>query len=228
MIQKMLRGPRLHLLFVILALLASCAPSRYVRPLSRGQVAVSGSFGGALFTNFGAPLPLPFTTVAGGYGLTESTTGFAALHTTSLFAGVFQTEVGLVQGLVAPNAYGRPGISVAPVANIAVSMLDGSFALWPQIDANAFWEYGVRRHFFYAGLSSWFELRETRAHETQQTQKIFPGVQIGNTLSWDSWDFTAEVKFSNLLADDRPTVVRYVGAGDFGRFGLHFGIMKRF
>jgi hypothetical protein len=66
--------------FLFIILLAyffqNCAPSRFVKPLAKKQQAASFSFGGPIIKFAGAPIPIPFTTLAYGYGLTNKITGF--------------------------------------------------------------------------------------------------------------------------------------------------------
>lgn len=71
-------------LIAVLAALASCAPARFVEPLKKGQQVITGNFGGpvAKIPGIGA-IPIPFTAVGYGYGVTNKTTIFGNVHTTS-------------------------------------------------------------------------------------------------------------------------------------------------
>ncbi|MCX8486002.1 MAG: hypothetical protein ORN53_02285, partial [Crocinitomicaceae bacterium] len=82
-------------LIAVLAALASCAPALFVEPLKKGQQVITGNFGGpvAKIPGIGA-IPIPFTAVGYGYGVTNKTTVFGNLHTTSLAFGIGQTDLG--------------------------------------------------------------------------------------------------------------------------------------
>ncbi|MEM7039893.1 MAG: hypothetical protein AAF570_23165, partial [Bacteroidota bacterium] len=109
-----------------------------------------------------------------------------------------------------------------------VDVWEGNFKLWPQTDLNAYWEYGKRKHFVYAGVSAWYELAGTRAHGEDQPQFILPGFQIGNTWATDHWDYTLELKHSNALRDGRDATMDWVGIGGNGGLGIFLGFTKRF
>src|SRR5690242_18275035 len=85
---------KLYALLAFLALLASCAPCRYVKPLAKKQSAASFSFGGPLIMFSGTPIPVPFTTIGYGYGLTDNVTTYGNVHTTSALFGNAQVDLG--------------------------------------------------------------------------------------------------------------------------------------
>lgn len=212
---------------LLLAWLASCAPTRPVRPLQEKELAVTGTLGGSVFTNFGYPLPVPNTSVGAGYGITPRLSAYASAYPTAMAFGVLQFDLGAVYGILAPHRW-RPGVSVAPGLNLAGDVWDSRFKLWPQLDANAYWEYGQRRSFVYLGLSSWYELAARRAHGQDQPQFILPGFQVGHTLAGKRVDFTVELKANNLLVPNGDLTVSWVGLGHRGAVGIYFGLTKRF
>ncbi|MFZ9612450.1 MAG: hypothetical protein ACO29Q_04140, partial [Crocinitomicaceae bacterium] len=59
----------------LLLVFASCAPARFVEPLKKGQQVITGNFGGpvAKIPGIGA-IPIPFTSIGYGRGLTNKTT----------------------------------------------------------------------------------------------------------------------------------------------------------
>lgn len=206
--------------------LAACAPSRYVRPLEKDELAISGSLGGPLFENFGAPIPVPFATVSAGYGIGERLTGFAGLNLTSLAFANVQLDLG-VNRLLLEAQGARPGISIAPAANLVVGLREGDIRLWPSLDANAFWEYGERKSHVYAGLGAWFVLAGTRSGGADQPQNVLPNFQLGHVLAGKKWDFQVELKWSNLAANNEDGTVDWTGIGGQGAVGVFFGISKR-
>ncbi len=210
-----------------LALLASCAPTHYVRPLQKGELAITGTLGGSVFTNFGYPMPVPNTSIGAGYGVTEKLTGYVSAYPTAMAFGVMQFDLGAVYGILQPKGW-RPGVSVAPGLNLAGDVWAHKFKLWPQLDANAYWNYGKHSNFVYAGLSSWYELAGHRAHGQDQPQFILPGFQIGHTLSGKRMDFTVELKANNVIKSNQDLTISWLGLGKQGAMGIYFGLTKRF
>jgi hypothetical protein len=213
--------------FGLLALLASCAPTHNVRPLQKGEVIATASLGGSAFTNFGFPLPAPNTTVGAGYGITDKISGYVSFYPTAAAFGVMQFDVAAVYGFLKPNRW-KPGVSASPALNLAGSVWDSKFKIWPQLDANAYWEYGAHRNIIYAGISSWFELANKRAHGQPQPQWLLPGFQIGHTVSGKVWDFTTELKMNNFTKSNQDLTVSWVSFGKSGALGIYFGINRHF
>ncbi len=54
---------------LIITLVVSCAPTRFVKPLAKKQQAVNLSGGGPLITYSKLIIPMPFVTAAYGYGI---------------------------------------------------------------------------------------------------------------------------------------------------------------
>jgi hypothetical protein len=211
----------------ILFLLNACAPSRHVRPLDKGEVAVSATLGGPFFTNFGAPLPTPMTTLTGAYGFSDDLTGFASFHPTSAAFGVIQLDLGISRSFLRPDGW-RPGVTLNPTAGFAVDVWEGQAKFWPQIDLNAWWEYGEKRHYVYGGFSCWMELAGTRAHDEPQPQTILPAFQVGNVFSFNSLDLQLEVKANNFTRANQDATISWVGIAGRGGVGVYLGIGKRF
>jgi len=204
---------------------SACAPSRYVRPLERGEVAVTGHLGGPLFNNFDAPIPVPLTSVAVGYGLREETTVYGGLHLTALAFANLQLDAGVTHAFVRPQKW-RPGVSVSPSLNMVLGFREGDVRVWPVVDANAWWEYGPRASQVYVGGQSWIELAGTRAHGADAPQRLLPGIQAGHVYQRDRWAFTTELKWSNAAAVNTDGTVDWSGLGSRGAVGIFLGITK--
>lgn len=183
---------KFYLLLPILLIFA-CAPTRYVKPLEKGQLAVGADFGGPLIVFSGMTIPLPLTNVNAGYGLSENTTLFGGLHTTALAFGVLQLDAGAVHAFSQSQGL-RPGISSSASLNFMLGLEGGGSRIFPQLDLNAFWEYHSGRKLIYAGISNWFELKKYRAHGEEQPVHWLPSLQIGHTFVREKWDFTLEIK----------------------------------
>jgi hypothetical protein len=130
------------ILFLILslAILWSCAPARFVEPLKKGEQVLSGHFGGpvAKIPGIGA-IPIPFSSIGYGRGLSDQTTVYGNLHLTSLAFGVGQFELGASQKLWHTD---RMGLSSQLNTNILIDFYTGANRVWPQLDANYYYKYG--------------------------------------------------------------------------------------
>lgn len=219
---------RIKIVFIISLIgFSSCAPSRFVKPLEKGEKALNVNLGGPLIGFAGTTIPIPFTSVTGAYGVKEKMTAFSSLHTTSLAFGVFQAEMGLVKQLNNQKLW-LPAFSLSPVANLAFDRWEYNFRFWPQLDANAFWEYKGGQWLTYAGVSNWFDLSAKKAHgETQNTNWIY-NFQLGQTLSRGKWNYSLELKYLAPFQNRLPNVVDYKGFGEKGAVGLYLSFTRKF
>lgn len=211
----------------IVLFLCSCAPTRFVKPLGKGQQAVDLSLGGPLFSFGGAVIPMPFLTATYGYGIDSTLTGFGSVNLTSAFYGNAQVELGVSKRILKQNGY-IPGVSVTPVANIIYRNKDAK-KFYPQLDVNAYWDYNRGRNFFYAGLNNWFELSGRRAHNEDQPHRWLLTPQVGNTFSRRHHNFTIELKVPAVNVYNPGGVVEYkTPFGKQGAFGIYFGYTRKF
>jgi len=205
-------------------LFGSCAPARYVKPLEKGQVAVTAAVGGPLILYDNTTIPVPLSSLAVGYGFKDDLTGFAGIHTTALLFGVFQTDIGVVKQIVKQNGW-IPGVTVSPVANLMIDKWAGKFSFFPQADVNAYWNYPGKPHYVYVGLSNWFDLNTTRSEGDPQTTHWFPIVQLGNTIVTKKWAYTLELKYATEI--NHPLVVSYQGVGQNTVLGVYIGVTRK-
>ena len=74
--------------------------------------------------------------------------------------------------------------------------------MWPQLDINAYWEYGkvraskqiktaadsvnanLKPSYFYVGMNNFFELSTLRVHDEAQPQHWIPSPHIGHVLAY--------------------------------------------
>ena len=226
-------------LIAVLAALASCAPARFVEPLKKGQQVITGNFGGpvAKIPGIGA-IPIPFTAVGYGYGVTNKTTVFGNLHTTSLAFGIGQTDLGVSQSIWKND---KMGVSAQGTMNIFVDFYTGANRFWPQLDANYYFKYGKHSkpvqldamckipskhyNFFYAVLSKWFDTYKTESQGRPNAQFWIPSVQIGHQWIRPKWSYQAELKMLAPNQSNQNIVVNYPSMlNNRGALGLYFGI----
>ena len=208
----------------------SCASSRFVEPLDKGEVAVGAQFGGPMISFSGAPIPLPLTSIEAGYGLDSNLTIHGGWHTTAAFFGNLQLDAGCTYRPFKSQGW-RPGFSVSPSFNFIFSFEAKSARLWPILDLNAYWNYGKRQNYIYAGFNNYFELKSTMAHEQPQKHHWVFSPQIGHVLKGkkDNWEFFTEVRFIAPYLRNTNAFVPYVSAlGQWGSTGLYLGYRFKF
>ena len=224
---------------LILIGLASCAPARFVEPLKRGQQVITGNFGGPVAKIPGiGNIPIPYTAIGYGRGLTDKTTIFGNLHTTSLLFGIGQTDLGVSQSIWKND---KMGVSAQGSMNILVDFYTGANRFWPQVDANYYFKYGKHSkpvqldamckieskhyNFFYAGLSNWFDPYKTESQGRPNAQFWIPNVQLGHQWIRPKWSYQAELKMLAPNQSNQNIVVNYPSLlNNRGALGLYFGI----
>jgi hypothetical protein len=231
---------RINIFFVVaLVALASCAPARFVEPLKRGQQVITGNFGGPVAKIPGiGNIPIPYTAIGYGRGLTDKTTIFGNLHTTSLLFGIGQTDLGVSQSIWKND---QMGVSAQGSMNILVDFYTGANRFWPQVDANYYFKYGKHSkpvqldaickieskhyNFFYAGLSNWFDPYKTESQGRPNAQFWIPNVQLGHQWIRPKWSYQAELKMLAPNQSNENIVVNYPSMlNNRGALGLYFGI----
>ena len=217
---------KLLLFGIIIAHLHACAPSRLVKPLAKNEQAIGATLGGPLMLYGGGAIPTPLTSVFYAKGLTDKTSAFASLHTTSLLFGVFQTDIGICHTLL-NSEDNKTGLSVNPALNFAVDRWEWNTRIWPQLDVNLHHET-PEGHLYYAGLCNWFETNPTKPHEQTQAQYWIYCPQIGVQFKKGQWNFGIESKWIAPTNKNQPTVVDYIGIQHQGAIGAYFQIMRRF
>jgi hypothetical protein len=208
-------------------ILLACNATRVVKPLEAGEKQMGVSLGGAMIKFVGVPMPLPLTNVYGAYGLNNKTTAFASLHTTALLFGVFQTDIGITQNLLKQKKY-LPGISVSPIANLMFDKWENNFSFYPQLDLNAYWNYGKKQHLIYTSLNNWYELKNTKAHNETQTTNWLPSIGVGHQWHGNKLNWQLEAKYIAPNQPNKNIVVDYIGMGSKGTFGLYIGVNRKF
>jgi len=226
-------------LIAVLAALASCAPARFVEPLKKGQQVITGNFGGPVAKIPGiGNIPIPYTAIGYGRGLTDKTTIFGNLHTTSLLFGVGQTDLGVSQSIWKND---QMGVSAQGSMNILVDFYTGANRFWPQVDANYYFKYGKHSkpvqldamckvdskhyNFFYAGISNWFDPYKTESQGRPNAQFWIPSVQLGHQWIRPKWSYQAELKMLAPNQSNENIVVNYPSMlNNRGALGLYFGI----
>ena len=214
--------------FTLLIANNSCSSSRFVEPLEKKQHAIGINLGGPLINFGGTIIPTPMSSIVYGYGLDSNLTLFGGLHTTSLIFNNFHSDFGVTYQFINQNKY-TPSLSGSFNNTIVTSLRTGTTRYWPQVDLNGYWNFSKRNHFWYVGLSNWFELRSKRAHDLEQIKRWLPNPQAGVTLKTKTFQFNLEYKLLAVGISSNDVFVPYQSlSNNKGAMGLYLGITKTF
>ena len=209
---------------------SACTSQKIVKPLHRGEHQVSANLGGPLIGFAGTTIPIPLTSINYARGLSDSLTVHGGLQTTSLLYKTIQLDAGATYGLLKPSGW-KPGLSVSGSLNFLSDMRAGNPSIYPQLDANLYWDYG-KSHFMYVGSTNWIELRGAKAHGENQDTRVLTGIQFGNTFSKNKWSYTIESKWLAPARSSLYSVVNYKSynlAGEpRGAVGMYLGVARKF
>lgn len=216
-----------NLLLFTALIIVSCSPSRFVKPLAKGEQQINTTLGGPVVSVFGTKIPIPLLSAVYGRGIDSTLTVYGGLHLTSAAYGNFQTDIGLVKNVIKQNKF-IPGVSINPAINL-ISHQFKNVQVYPQLDANAYWNYGKKENYFYLGVCNWFDLHSKKAHGEKQTDHLIFSPQIGHVFNFNKWTFTLESKLIGPNTDNRDIVVEYSSPlKNKGALGLYLGFSRKF
>ncbi len=222
-----MRFNSLLLVYTIVLLLISCAPSRFVKPLQKNENAVSFSFGGPLIHFNNIPIPIPISTLCYAHGINNRLTTFGSIHTTSLLFGNFQSDIGAVYSILKNDSIF--GISISPSFQIAYNIRNlNGFKIWPSFDANFYYKIKSSHHYLYFGNSNWFEFSKYRAHNELQPTHILPDLHLGWFTNTKKWNHQFELKYIAPNIHNLPNVVPYIGINHKGSLGIYYNLTFKF
>lgn len=204
-----------------LAFAAGCSTTHGIRPIGKGNVDVALSLGGPITEVFGAPIPLPLSTLGATVGVTETTNVHAAFHpTAALMFAIGAGELGASQRLLAPSG-ARPRLMADLTLIGAAGDLDpdrapeGGFRLFIQPTLLAGWDYGkAAQHTVYTGFTGFLEPAET-----------FHGIGgfiLGNRFGLGRSHVDVELKWLDPWESGVNVVPEYAAPGTMGAVELQF------
>ncbi|MEN8928262.1 MAG: hypothetical protein ABF242_01865 [Flavobacteriales bacterium] len=219
-----------YLLYLTSAIiLGSCASSRFVEPLHKGEQAVAFDVGGPLIGFGDLTIPIPLTSVVYGRGIDSNLTVFGSLHLTSLLFTNLQTDFGATYRFYESSNEYIPSFSASANGNFIWDMNDTKVKFWPQLDINAYWHFGKNKHYLYAGVSNWWELASTRSQDRPQLDRWLVNPQLGFVYKAKKWFYSIETKFLAPNQDNVNAFVPYVSfLGNRGANGIYLGVGYKF
>lgn len=200
----------------------ACSTTHGIRPVGKGAVSIDASLGGPITEVFGAPIPLPLTTVGATVGVTETTDVHASIHPTgaALF-NVFAGDFGASQQVL-KNEGARPRLMGDLTTTIAGGDRDadrgkkGGVTVFIQPSFTASWDWGKsRQHSIYTGLTAFLQPAE-EFH-------ALGGIYLGNRFGMRRSHLDIELKWLQPWSDNTPIVPEFYAPGNLGSVALQFG-----
>lgn len=216
---------RLALLAALaLALLEGCSTTRGVRPVGEGKIAAGLSVGGPVFTNLGAPIPTPLTSIYGRYGLDEKTDLDFALHVP------VAASVGLDAG-AGRLLLDQKGLRPAVMAGGRLLLFMNALWLTGAENPNGRdYEAGVRvmEHVYANASWKWLErsLVWVSFDLLAQIESAIVRPAIGVGAEWRPaalFGLTVEVRQLAFTTNQRFAAVDFIGPGDLGATSIQLG-----
>lgn len=206
--------------------LAACTTVHGVRPLGAGAVAVEAEVGGPLAEVYGAPIPVPLSSVGVTVGVSDQTDVHAALHPSPLlFFGVVGGEAGVSTQFLAPR-----GAAPRLMGDLTVLAFGGDTS--PEGP-----EGGVRTFVQPTLTTSWDWGREgaqtvylAGALFTQPWPRVelLPAFSAGNRWAAGRFLGTTEVTWIAPFTSSADLVPTYYAPGRLGGFAVRLGAGWRF
>lgn len=214
-------------LFVVFTLF-SCSTSRYIEPLKEDQVAINADFGGPLIALGGLQLPIPLTSIGAGYGLTEKTTLFGNMHTTSLVYRTIQVDAGVRQGIYKSSHPLIPNLSGAIIVNALSNTRAWDFRIFPELNLSPYYKYG--QWMTYGNIQTWIDFYKTSDENVAIDQILVPAFAVGQqfTNKKETWSMTLEYKRLAPSLNEDYTVVDYLTWSDKGANGIYLSFSMYF
>ena len=180
-----------------------------------------------MITFAGAPIPVPFTTLTYGYGLTDKLTGFCSIHTTSLLFGNAQSDLGALFNLY--QYKNKFGLTASTAMQIAYNIRNKTgLRAWPTADLNAYFHFNEKPSYLYAGVNSWFELSKYKAHNQPQQRHAIPNLHTGYMIVKPKWQHQFELSYLGIGIANTPGVVDYIGISGKGALGFYYSLIRKF
>ncbi len=157
--------------------LFSCASVKTVKPMNKEEKKLTADLGGPMIKFSGLPIFIPLTSVGAGYGFSNSVSGFASLHTTSLLYGTLQLET--TANLALKNL-AHSGFTTNVGIYTFFRFRESKASFYPLIDLSYYWHYTRQEKYLYTSLTFLRELHRRKAYEKLVENRIIPNFIIGH------------------------------------------------
>lgn len=218
------------LLWVLVICLSSCTANRFVKPLEEKEKAVGVGFGGPLVEYGSASIPVPLVSVSGGYGVNDQWTAFGGFQMTSAAFSNLHVDLGAVRHLYRDSSQSWvPSLTFSPILNAVFDLNDDAAKLWPQVNLNAYWNYGKKSNYAYFSFNNWFELSPTRSFDQSTINNWVPVLAVGNCFGWKQNELSLEMKWMAPGTENVYVFVPWTSTfGQSGATGFYVNYVRKF
>ncbi len=209
--------------YAVLLLLPAlgCSSVRMVRPLEKGQSAVTVSIGGPVTNVAGNNIPLPMLSAGYNYGICAKLDIEGGLNLTSTLFGLFHLDAGVNWRPLRPEK-ALPGITLSPKLFAITNFKAGGHRLYPTLTPTLYWD--VNRHYVYTGIENWFEPHSERSDGNDQKHHWLIAPYIGYGYAWKKWNFQIEGRGYTPNLKNTSRAVKNIGFGEYGILGFFIGV----
>ena len=219
----------LKLLFTALG----CSAAHGVRPIGQGHHAVEASLGGPIARLYGAPVPIPLSSVGYRYGLSDRSDLHVRLHTTPLaLFGLASFDAG-ASYLLADQQGGRPAVNLEGSLYVTAGKLStgrGGVRFFGEAELYGSWAWSQREHLAYVGADFFYQpWSELSGDPYQDTTRIYAGPVLGNRfMLGPRTGLAVQGTWINPWTDVEPLTAHYYSPGQQGAIQLKFGVHHAF
>ena len=211
-----------------LAFLASCSSIRHVRPVEKGELTASASFGGPFAGQIGWA-PFPLLGIGANYGVLDKIDAEAGWAVSSALFGVCELEGGCNWRPLAPMNW-KPGLIAGARLLGTTDFQKGNSRLWPGAGVTLLWRLHPRVY-GYCGMDNWFETHTTRYDGNEQQHHWLPVIHYGFDYGGSAWQWQIEgtwyvPNIDPLQSPSNP--VKTVSIGGQGSIGVFLGVSHSF
>jgi len=207
-------------------LFTACSTVHGVKPVGKGALAVEASLGGPFVELYGAPVPLPLTTLGATYGVTDLVDVHAAVHPTATAAfNLIGLDAGVSGQLMAPEG-ARPRLMadlsfVFAAGDNEPDAPEGGVRLFAQPGLAASWDWGKSdQHTAYASVGAFVEPRPG--------PHALGWVGGGNLWGVGRTQLVTELKWLSPWADTEPLTPHWYAPANQGAIALQLGARYTF
>ena len=120
-------------------------------------------------------------------------------------------DIGATKRLYQADSSGYlPSLSSSFSVNSLLDLNEGEYDIYPQIDLNAYWNFGkADQHFIYLGIATWTDLKARKAHDEIQGTSVLFNPHLGTNFALKKWNLTLEYKVLGLGQSNQDIVVNY-------------------
>lgn len=215
------------ILLISFLILPACTPTRFVKPLDKDESALGFNLGGPLIHFAGTVIPIPFSSVFYGHGLSENGSVSVGLHTTALLYENLQLDLAYTHEIMGQHSY-LPGISLSASSQIITGLREGALRFYPALDFNVYYEYSRERHMTYFSFNNWIDPHPNQIEQGSEYRLWRPSIGLGHLYRWKEWEFGLEYKFLGANQNNTMTVVNYANDWDVGAHGIYLQFFKKF